>query len=70
MPEAQGAVMKSVSSSAIVIAGAGIVAFALAVPLTWIVSGKSGRGGDAAHSISTSQPATHNPADRSSTSVR
>jgi hypothetical protein len=70
MSEAQGAAMKSVSSSAIVIAGAGIVALALAFPLTWFVSGKAGRGGDTAHSISTSQPATHNPADSSSTSNR
>jgi hypothetical protein len=70
MFKAQGGVMKSVSSSAIVIAGAGIIALALAVPLTWIVNGSFGRSGDTAHSISASQPATHNPADRSSTSVR
>jgi hypothetical protein len=62
--------MKSVSSSAIVIAGAGIVALALAVPLTWVLDGKFGRGGDTAHSISTSQPAPQNPVDGSSTSVR
>ena len=63
--------MKKVNSSAIVIAGAAILAVALAIPLTWLLEGGAtlNGGGGMVNSAGTAET-TSNPANRPATSGR
>ncbi|MCR0985709.1 hypothetical protein [Roseomonas populi] len=62
--------MKSMNSSAIVIAGLAILALVLAAPLSWFLEKGASGGGNPANSFSIPHTTTYDPADRSSTSTR